>query len=205
MQQPPAGYTINQSPYPLTIDVATPPQIERWRPLVHWLLAIPHLILLGLYGFVAAIVGVIAWVAALFTGQVPEGLANFLTSYLRYSWRVYSFYFGLRTTYPAFSAPSGYADPGDDPAVLNIQPPQGPMSRLRVFFRGIILIPQFIVLYVVGIAFGVVGLIAWFAVLFTGVWPEGLRNFALGFFRWEFRVLGYYYLLTDVYPPFSLT
>ncbi len=47
--------------------------------------------------------------------------------------------------------------------------------------------------------------VAWFAVLFTGRWPEGMRNFVVGFFRWSTRVNAYYYLLTDVYPPFSLT
>jgi hypothetical protein len=204
MQQPPAGYTIDQSPYPITVDVAGPAQIERWRPLVQWLLAIPHLVWLGLYGIVAGVVSVIAWVATLVTGQVPEGLANILTTYLRYSWRVTSFYFGLRITYPAFSTPSGYADPGDDPAVLNLVPPAGLQSRLTVFFRGILVIPQLIVLYVVGIGFSVVALIAWFAVLFTGQYPEGLRSFAVRYFRWQYRVLGYEYLLTDVYPPFGL-
>jgi hypothetical protein len=43
-----------------------------------------------------------------------------------------------------------------------------------------------------------------FAVLFTGQWPKGLRDFVLGFMRWTLRVQAYLALLTDVYPPFSL-
>ena len=45
--------------------------------------------------------------------------------------------------------------------------------------------------------------IAWFAVLFTGKWPTGLRNFVIGLTRWNTRLNAYMYLLTDKYPPFS--
>ena len=58
-----------------------------------------------------------------------------------------------------------------------------------MLFRIFMVIPQYIVLYFVGIAAGVLLLIAWFIVLFTGRWPEGMRRF---------------FLITDVYPPFSL-
>jgi hypothetical protein len=47
-------------------------------------------------------------------------------------------------------------------------------------------------------------LIAFFAVLFTGRWPDGLRSFLLGVMRWALRVEAYLLLLTDEYPPFSL-
>jgi hypothetical protein len=46
--------------------------------------------------------------------------------------------------------------------------------------------------------------IAFFAVLFTGRWPEGLRSFVVGVMRWGTRVNAYLLLLTDKYPPFSL-
>jgi hypothetical protein len=67
----------------------------------------------------------------------------------------------------------------------------------------LLVIPHLIVLYLFGIVafFAFVG--AWFAVLFTGRWPEGLRRFLIGFLRWQFRVTAYYLLLTDVYPPFD--
>jgi hypothetical protein len=54
------------------------------------------------------------------------------------------------------------------------------------------------------IAVAVVGLIAFFAVLFTAKWPEGLRRFAVGYLRWNLRVNAYFYLLTDESPPFNL-
>ncbi len=45
--------------------------------------------------------------------------------------------------------------------------------------------------------------LGWFAVVFTGRWPEGLRSFVLGWLRWAFRVSGYLWLITDDYPPFG--
>ena len=50
----------------------------------------------------------------------------------------------------------------------------------------------------------VVILIAFFAVLFTGTWPEGMRDYVVGVNRWALRVFAYFIFLTDAYPPFSL-
>ena len=59
-------------------------------------------------------------------------------------------------------------------------------------------------LALLGIAVFVVGVIAVFAVLFTGRWPDGLRGFVLGVGRWWLRFQAYLLLLTDEYPPFTL-
>jgi hypothetical protein len=77
-------------------------------------------------------------------------------------------------------------------------------NRLTTFFRPILLIPHFIVLAFVGIAAAFAIFIAWFAVIILGRWPDGLRDFVLGYFRWAVRVNGYALLLTDEYPPFTL-
>src|SRR6478672_4495202 len=49
-----------------------------------------------------------------------------------------------------------------------------------------------------------VGVYGFFAVLFTGRWPRGAFDFLVGTFRWAFRVIAYFHLMTDAYPPFSL-
>jgi predicted permease len=59
-------------------------------------------------------------------------------------------------------------------------------------------------LFVLFIAVYVVVIIGFFAVLITGKWPEGMRNFVIGVMRWSNRVSIYIYLITDIYPPFSL-
>jgi Domain of unknown function (DUF4389) len=77
-------------------------------------------------------------------------------------------------------------------------------NRVAVGFRLILAIPQLIVVAILGIAALLVWLIALFAVLFTGRWPEGLRTFVVGYIRWVTRVEAYIGLLTDAYPPFRL-
>jgi hypothetical protein len=76
-------------------------------------------------------------------------------------------------------------------------------SRLTTFFRFLLVIPHFIVLclWAIGAFFAVV--IAWFALLFTGRWPQGLYDFTAGFLRYNARVTAYRWLLVDDYPPFG--
>jgi hypothetical protein len=78
------------------------------------------------------------------------------------------------------------------------------LSRLTTFFRVFMVIPHVIVLWALGIASGVVAFIAWWAILFTGNYPKWAFTFVAGYVRWYTRVSGYYLLLTDKYPPFSI-
>ena len=77
-------------------------------------------------------------------------------------------------------------------------------SRLTTFFRYLMAIPQFLVGIVYGIGALFALIIAWFALLFTAKYPEGLYNFASGVLRWSTRVNSYVNLVTDAYPPFDL-
>jgi hypothetical protein len=88
------------------------------------------------------------------------------------------------------------------PVVYTQDPPEK-RNRLTVFFRALMVIPLAIWAFFYGIAFFVVVVIAWFAILFTGRWPGGLYDFAAGFLRYSSRVFAYLYLITDVYPPFD--
>jgi hypothetical protein len=76
-------------------------------------------------------------------------------------------------------------------------------NRLTTFFRSIVVIPWMIVAGLYGFAAGIAILIAWFALVFTGRYPEGLYNFVAGYVRMISRVNGFYYLLTDEWPPFN--
>ena len=57
--------------------------------------------------------------------------------------------------------------------------------------------------YLYGLVAGIAVIIAWFAIVFTGRYPEGLYNFNAGFLRMSTRVNSFYYLLTDEWPPFG--
>ncbi len=88
------------------------------------------------------------------------------------------------------------------PLELNIQPPER-LSRLTSFFRLIMVIPQYIVLYFLQIAAAVVVFIAWWAILFTARYPQSLFKYMTWYMRWSTRVTLYLNLMTDKYPPFS--
>jgi hypothetical protein len=78
--------------------------LNRWLPLVKWLLAIPHYIVLVFLYLGAIVAVVIAWFAILFTGRYPRGLFDFLVGVGRWHNRVVGYAFLLVTDqYPPFS------------------------------------------------------------------------------------------------------
>jgi hypothetical protein len=85
-------------PYP---DV--PLDLNRWLPLVKWLLAIPHYIVLFFLDIAAVVVVVIAWFAVLFTGRYPRGMFEFVEGVVRWHNRVVGYALTLVTdVYPPF-------------------------------------------------------------------------------------------------------
>jgi hypothetical protein len=131
--------------YPARLEVAYPERLNRWLPLVKWLLAIPHLILVGLFvggwgwgagedwagwGF-AGLVGIlvlIACVILLFTGRYPPALFNFALGLDRWALRVAG-YVGLMTDqYPPFRLDMGGREPLAGTAPETVPPPPGPVT-----------------------------------------------------------------------------
>jgi len=78
--------------------------LNRWLPLVKWLMAIPHYIVLAFLALGGIVVWVIAWVAILFTGRYPRALFDYLVGVGRWGLRVQAYAFLLITDrYPPFS------------------------------------------------------------------------------------------------------
>jgi hypothetical protein len=151
----------------------------------------------GVLGAVAALVAIIAWFAILFTQRYPEGLWNLAAFYLRWRVRAVAYTALLRDEYPPFGE-------GEYPVSLELHAPEADRDRLTVAFRIVLAIPHILAVWVLGIAWALTTLIAWFSILFTGRYPEGLYGFAVGVLRWNTRVEAYLLLLHDEYPPFSL-
>jgi Domain of unknown function (DUF4389) len=140
----------------------------------------------------------ISWFAIVFTGKQPRGLWDFAAFYLRWWVRVSAYMALLRDEYPPFGE-------GAYPTTCEITYPDRDRDRWSVGLRFLYVIPQVFVLIFVNIGWFVTTVIAWFAILFTGSYPEGLYRFGVGALRWNLRVQSYVLLLRDEYPPFHLT
>ena len=137
--------------YPASLQIDTPERIANWRPLVQWLLAIPHLVVLGVLGTVSTVVVIVGWFAVVLTGRLPAGIAGLQAMYLRYGTVVNAYGSFLTTQYPPFNFDTSPADPGGSQAAANFSPALDGRNRLTVLFRAITLIPSYIFTVVIGI------------------------------------------------------
>jgi hypothetical protein len=186
--------------YPIAYEADFNPEPNRWTTFFRPLLAIPWLIVLEVYLLVWTFTYIFAWVSVVILGRYPQWLFTYNSGVIRYSARTFAWAFLQTDGWPPFRI-------GDDPSYpirVNIAPPAEHQSRLKGFFRAILALPVLIVAYLMPhIYFGVAG-IAWLTIVFRGYLPEGINSmmtFINGFYA---RVLGYYALLTDDYPPIGL-
>ena len=190
--------------YPASLQINTPDRIANWRPLVHWLLLIPHYVVLYVLAVVSWIVALISWIVILFTGKLPAGLAGFQAMYLRYSTVVWAYAYFLADQYPPFDFDTSPADPGRTQTSVSLSPALEGRNRLTVLLRPITVIPAYIFNLIIVVIATVCIILGFFAVLFTGRWPDGLRRFVVGSHLVSLRYFTYGLLLTDEYPPFSM-
>lgn len=185
---------MNSQPL-LDYDVAYPERLSRLLIFIKWLLVIPHLFVLAFLGIGLYITTLVAWFAILITGRYPRGLWDFAMMVFRWYARITSYVYLQRDEYPPFGD-------GDYPVRFEMAYPDR-LSRGLIFVKWLLIIPHWIVLYILNIALNVVLFIAWFAILFTGRYPRGMFDFVTGMSRWTYRVMTYLMLMTDAYPPFS--
>lgn len=206
----------------MILEGAFEPRVSRLLWLVKWLLAIPHLIVLGFLSIAAIFVWIWAFFAILFTGRYPKAAFGYMLGVLRWSWRLTYYLYEAAATdlYPPFTL----ADVPGYPARLDIAYPERLSRGLVLVKSWLLAIPHYVILAILfGVAttreevdgnmvvqYGWPGLvpilvlIALIAVVVTGVYPRPLYDLVMGFNRWRYRVTAYTLLMTDVYPPFRL-
>jgi roadblock/LC7 domain-containing protein len=189
--------------YPVSLDFDHDDVVSRWRPLVNWLLVLPQFVVIYLLAIVERALAILSFFFVLITKKIPDSIFDFRVMTFRYQWRVMSFAFFMRDEYPPFAFDLGPDDPRTDAAVVTIERP-GEMNRWLPLVKWFLAIPHYIVLAFLWIAVFVVWIVTFFAVLFTGRYPRGMRDFVVGVVRWTMRVNVYVLFMTDVYPPFSL-
>ena len=199
-----AGYPVSFDVEPQTADR------NRLTTAFRFILAIPQVLIVGspgsvglgansgtgAFGAVASVCAFLAWFAILFTGKYPRGLWDLVKMFMGWRANVVAYTALLRDEYPPFGS-------GPYPVTFDVDYPEQ-SNRWSVALRLILAIPQLIVLVFVLLAWLVTVVIAWFAILFTGRYPEGLYSFGVGVQRWTLRVQAYLLLMRDEYPPFSL-
>jgi hypothetical protein len=182
--------------HPIGLIVTDELQRSRLTVFFRLILAIPHVIVLYLWGIAAFVAVIVAWFAALFTTHLPDGLHNFIAQYLRYSTHVLGYLYLLADPWPSFSPNEPY------PIDVRIEGPQ-PQGRLGVFFRIILAIPALLLASIFRNVNGIVALLGWFYSLATGRMNQGMRDLSSWLLRYELQTYGYVFLLTSRYPSLA--
>jgi len=200
--------------YPLQLSVDYPERaLNRWTTAFRIFTVLPIAVVLGAvsaftihgrHGDAIALAGGTLFVAPLlmilFRHKYPRWWFDWNRELLRFSDRVLVYLFLMDDRYPSTD---------DEQAVhVDVAYPDAEvqLNRWLPLVKWFLAIPHYVVLFFLGIAAVGAVVIAWFAILFTGRYPRGLFEFVEGVLRWQNRVLAYAFLLvTDQYPPFSLS
>ena len=186
----------------MTQAQVTVPYVEgprnRGTVAIRLLLAIPHFIVLEVFGIVACVVTVISWFIQVFTGKRNEGMFNLANRFVAYAARVYAYAGLLYDVYPGF-----IDDQGKTPVAYQLAFAEGPVNRLTVGLRIIWIIPAAIIGAIMGIAAFVVVVISWFSIVITGKQSRSMWDFVLKVVRFTLQVQSYGLLMTDTYPKFG--
>jgi Domain of unknown function (DUF4389) len=212
--EPPAEPPSSQAsgpgaPYPLKYSVDYPDRpLNRLTTFFRVFVVIPIAIVLVLlegggagYGTAALGGGLVVLptlLMILFRQKYPRWWFHWNLELMRFSGRVGIFLALMDDRYPST----------DEQQALHLDFPfpdaPAELNRWLPLVKWLLAIPHYVVLLGLSIAATVVVLVGFFTVLITGEYPQGLRDFLVGVYRYSLRVQAYVGLLTDQYPPFTL-
>jgi uncharacterized protein DUF4389 len=208
------------SSYPARLTIDRPETLDRLTTLLRFLWIIPILIVFTLVSgdrtgsvvttetgerirtggtSIAFSISLATALMLLFRQRYPRWWFDFQLALARFSYRVGAYALLLRDEYPSTE---------DEQAVhLDVDYPDAKqLSNWLPLVKWLLAIPHYVVLAFLTVGVVVAVLIAWIAILITGRYPRALFDYVVGVARWVLRVHAYAFLLvTDRYPPFSLS
>jgi len=165
-------------------------------------MTLPHAFLLFFFGMWSAILTFISFWVILFTGRYPESFFEYQVKLIRWNIRLNARRYNLCDGYPSF-----FIDGADDRTSFNMDYPES-LSRgnalLKAFFGWLYCAVPHVFILLFRLFWGaILSFVAWWVVLFSGKYPEGIHEFNVGTLRWTTRLNLYLTYMTDQYPPFS--
>ena len=185
-----------EPPRPHTVRLIDHDDLKRSRltVLVRAFLVLPHLIWLTLYASVALFVALANWIVTLIKGRPPQRMHRWLVRFLRYTVYVYSYLYVLANPYPPF-----HGDQRSYTIDLQVEGPDD-QRRLVTAFRLVLVIPAFVLSWVLSQVLQVIALLAWVIAIFLGRIPRGMEQLGLYCLRYQTQVYAYLLVVTDRYP-----
>jgi hypothetical protein len=185
-----------EPPRPHTVRLIDHDDLKRSRltVLVRAFLVLPHLIWLTLYASVALFVALANWIVTLIKGRSPQRMHRWLVRYLRYTVYVYSYLYVLADPYPPF-----HGDQRSYTIDLQVEGPDD-QRRLVTAFRLVLVIPAFVLGWVLSQVLQVIALLAWVIAIFVGRIPRGMEQLGLYCLRYQTQVYAYLLVVTERYP-----
>jgi hypothetical protein len=206
--------------YPARLEIDYPDQHDRVTTLFRVFLVIPIAIVIGALttgatetvynqsgqvvressGGISTGLFLATLLMILFARRYPRWWFDFALELARFGTRIGAYVALLTDQYPSTVEEQSVHLQIDYPDV------ERDLNQWLPLVKWLLAIPHFIVLAVLSVVAFFAVVIAWFTILFTGRYPRGLFDFVVGVARWWLRVQAYATLLvTDRYPPFSLT
>jgi Domain of unknown function (DUF4389) len=192
-----ASYLASEAGHPVRLVVNDDLQRSRLTVFFRLILAIPHLIVVSVWGIVAFVLAIVGWFAALFGGRLPDGLHQFQARFLRYATHVTAYFYLVANPFPGFGG-----EAGSYPIDVEIDGPTE-QNRWTIGFRIILAIPALIIANVLGYLLQILAFVGWFYALFTGRMSRGIRDLAAYCVRYTMQTYAYTLLLTQRYPSLS--
>jgi hypothetical protein len=217
----------NPADYPARLEIDYPEELDRLTTFFRLIWIIPIAIILGLVSGAGETVtntvlvneaGEVIRVSREAAGGLASGLFTATALMIIFRQRYPRWWFDFARELTRFEARVGaymalltdqYPSTVDQQSVyLEIDYPNAEtdLNRWYPLIKWLLAVPHYIVLAVLTVAGFFAVIFAWFAILVTGRYPRALFDFVVGVGRWWLRVMAYAFMLvTDRYPPFSLS